>query len=132
MVTEKAAVEAIHHRRREVGELLAEAEVAFLEEGEHLADCLTRLAEAIGTHASSQAARGFLSDVVTQAPRLSTHVDDLVGDHLELPTVFHELSRRMQQIREDAATAFERLAAHQRLADHLVYEAFATDLGGDG
>lgn len=124
--------EAIDPRRVEVVELLARADRVFIEEGEHMSDLLTRLAQVIEGHADAGTSHRVLDEIVAQAPRLDADVAVLHRDHEELPALFRELQKRLSQLRVDAAIALDRLIEHHRLADHLVYEAFVTDLGGDG
>lgn len=93
-------------------------------------ELLTRLAAATAAHSHSDKSMGILDDLLFQAPRLSGDVKVLARDHHELPSALVDLRMRSHQLEVDIQEALERLAEHQRLAQHLVFEAFDTDLGG--
>lgn len=90
---------------------------------------LTRLAAVVAAHSGADTSVGILEDILNQAPRLSADVRTLERDHRELPGLLLELRIRARQLQSDIEEAFSRLAAHHRMTEHLVYEAFATDLG---
>lgn len=92
-------------------------------------DLLTRLAAGAAAHSRADSSIGILHDILSQAPHLATDARRLERDHRELPSLLLELRMRAKALQADIEEALGRLDQHQRLADHLVYEAFATDLG---
>jgi predicted Zn-dependent protease len=116
-------------RRGKVTEALADARSAANAAGE-LAKAFARLSQLIAAHGKSEEAKGVLEEILHQAPRLDSGVRTLQKDHDELPDVFATLAARAQELLLQAEEAFGRLAEHQSLADHLIYEAYSTDIGG--
>lgn len=116
-------------RRGEVTEALADARSAANAAGD-LAKAFARLSQLITAHGKSEESQGVLEQIVHQAPRLDSGVRTLEKDHEELPGVFSALSEQAQALLLQAEEAFDRLAEHQSLADHLIFEAYSTDIGG--
>lgn len=112
-----------------VADVVAETRPSLEESAARTTQLLTRLAAAMAAHSRADTSIGILEDVVAQAPRLATDARTLQGDHLELPVVLLELRMRARSLQTDIDNALGRLVDHQRLAEHLVYEAFSTDLG---
>jgi cell division FtsZ-interacting protein ZapD len=116
-------------RRGEVTEALAHARSAA-NSASDLARAFARLSQLIAAHGRSEESKEVLEQIVHQAPRLDSGVRVLEKDHEELPGVFAALSEHAQALLLQAEEAFDRLAEHQSLADHLLYEAYSTDIGG--
>lgn len=110
-------------------DVMADTRPSLEESAERTTRLLTRLAAAIAAHSRASTSIGIMEDIVTQAPRLATDARTLQRDHLELPLVLLELRMRARALQTDIDDALGRVAEHQRLAQHLVYEAFSTDLG---
>jgi len=47
-----------------------------------------------------------------------------------LPEQLDDLIARMRRLLDEADSICDRIVEHHRLGDHLVYEAFMSDLGG--
>ncbi|HEX7100684.1 MAG TPA: hypothetical protein VF377_15760 [Acidimicrobiia bacterium] len=109
---------------------IVEVRVAFAHEGLQLLDALIRLARLMRAHSTHRKASRLLDDIVEQAPRLAPDVARLAEDHDELPEQLDGLVRRVRILLDDASTICDRIVEHHRLGDHLVYEAFMSDIGG--
>lgn len=112
-----------------VGDLVAEAGPELRESIERTTQALTRLAATVAAHSRADTSIGILADVMAQAPRLEAEAKRLERDHLYMPTALLELRMRSKELQIDIEAALARLDEHQRLVQHLVYEAFSTDLG---
>jgi hypothetical protein len=84
---------------------------------------------------------GLHTDVIDAAPRLSHAVQRLVGEHAAINDVLDGLTRRargancpdhVHDVRCRGAALLGRLDRHRRRDADLVFEAYETDLGGDG
>lgn len=116
-------------RQGEVTGALADA-LSAANAAADLAEAFARLSQLIVTHGKAQESREVLEQILHQAPRLDSGVRTLEKDHEELPGVFAALAEQAQALLLQAEGAFDRLAEHQSLADHLIYEAYSTDIGG--
>lgn len=114
---------------KKVADVVAETRGSLEESAARTTELLTRLAAAMAAHSRADTSIGILEEIVTEAPRLAIDAQTLQGDHLELPLVLLDLRMRARNLQTDIDEALGRLAEHQRLAQHLVYEAFSTDLG---
>lgn len=117
--------------RRQVEDAIVDARVAFAHEGGYLAATLARLADLMGAHATDRQSTKALDEIVDTAPRLAGDVARLVGDHLEIPAELAELRIRLRQLRDDVSDVCDRIVEHHRFGDHLAYEAFLAEFGGD-
>ena len=117
--------------RRLVEDAIVDVRVAFAHEGGYLAATLARLGDLMVAHATDPLSGRALDDIVVTAPRLAADVARLVGDHLEIPTELAELRIRLNRLRDDVSAICDRLVEHHRLGDHLTYEAFLAEFGGD-
>jgi hypothetical protein len=129
LMNENEAAAGLKLRRGEVSEALADARSAA-NAARELAKAFARLSQLIAAHGKSEESRGVLEQIVHQAPRLDSGVKTLEKDHEELPVVFADLAEHAQGLLMQAEDAFDRLTEHQSLADHLLYEAYSTDIGG--
>jgi hypothetical protein len=84
---------------------------------------------------------GLHGDVLDTAPRLSHAVHRLVGEHLVFSELLGHLSARARRastaaqvddVRYLGAGLLGRLDRHRRRDADLVFEAYETDLGGNG
>lgn len=116
-------------RRGEVTEALADARSAA-NAARELAKAFARLSQLIAAHGKSEESKSILEQIVHQAPRLDSGVRTLEKDHEQLPGVFADLAEHAQGLLLQSEEAFDRLAEHHSLADHLIYEAYSTDIGG--
>jgi predicted RNA polymerase sigma factor len=106
---------------------------------EHLSNLLEPLRAAFTEHrVATEGARGIYADVVGDAPRLAHTVDGLVAEHSRLDRALTSLARAAKRTDADAeairAIAVKMLGDLDRHRQHdadLVYEAYATDIGGE-
>lgn len=112
-----------------VVDVMAETRPALIADTARITADLTRLAAIVAAHSGADTSVGILEDILNQAPRLSADVRALERDHRELPGRLLELRMRARELQTDIQEAFSRLDHHHRLTEHLVYEAFATDIG---
>jgi hypothetical protein len=85
--------------------------------------------------ALTEGTHGIYAEVVNDAPRLARTVDDLVAEHRHLDEAMrrlaHEVSNDADVLRERAMEVLDRLDRHRQHDADLVYEAYATDIGGE-
>ncbi|HLU31789.1 MAG TPA: hypothetical protein VK088_08495 [Acidimicrobiia bacterium] len=93
---------------------------------------LTGLATGVAAHSRADASIGLLKDVSRDAPRLSADTRKLELDHRQLPLLTSELRQRANRLEADIEDLITRLREHEQLAQRVVYEAYVTDLGGEG
>lgn len=104
-------------------------------------DALIRLRTAWERHlAVTEGAGGVLDDVMQTAPHLGRAVDRIRSDHRvveELLTGVTTSARRMDRVpeaatavREQALGLLEALVRHRGRGSDLMYDAYATDVGG--
>jgi hypothetical protein len=81
---------------------------------------------------------GLYAELLEHAPRLTRPVASLVADHEALLTQVDTLADRLHQpgadteaVRRSAGELLDALARHRQRGADLVYEAHATDLGGE-
>lgn len=81
---------------------------------------------------------GLYAELLEHAPRLSRQVEALTADHRSLQSAVDALARRLREpsshverLRVVAADLLEDLARHRQKGADLVYEAYATDIGGE-
>jgi len=87
---------------------------------------------------ATEGEQGLYADVVLDAPRLARMVDGLVAEHGELDTAITSLARAAERtdtdaeaLRADVQRILDDLDHHRQLDSDLVYEAYATDIGGE-
>ncbi len=87
---------------------------------------------------ATEGEQGLYADVVLDAPRLARMVDGLVAEHGELDTAIASLARAAERtdtdaeaLRADVQRILDDLDHHRQLDSDLVYEAYATDIGGE-
>lgn len=122
----------IEHDRRAVEAALVEVRVAFAHEGGYISATLRKLTEIVEAHSTGLMSSGAVEDIIDQAPRLAAHAATLVRDHEELSGILIDLRERLDALRDEAAEVCDRIVEHNRLGDRLAYEAFTTDMGGQG
>jgi hypothetical protein len=81
---------------------------------------------------------GLYAELREHAPRLSRPVAGLVAEHADLLVRVDALARRLHEpgcpvetLRERAGELLTALSRHRQRGADLVYEAYATDLGGE-
>jgi hypothetical protein len=105
----------------------------------HLSMLLRPLREAFAAHrAVTEGDEGIYAELVLDAPRLANTVDGLVAEHHmidsameRLAAVAGEVSADAETLRREALEVLDGLAQHRQRDSDLVYEAYATDIGGE-
>jgi hypothetical protein len=98
---------------------------------------LGAMREAFAQHrAATEGDEGFYADVVQDAPRLARAVDGLVAEHYTLELAMARLASIADEASPDALhrgarQVLDGLARHRQSDADLVYEAYATDIGGE-
>ena len=106
---------------------------------DHLRTLLRPLQEAFAAHrAATEGDDGLYAEMVLEAPRLAGAVDGLVAEHHQigsamerLAAVAHEVSADAEVLRREALDVLDGLAQHRQRDSDLVYEVYATDIGGE-
>lgn len=105
----------------------------------HLRGLLDPMREAFAQHrAATEGDEGLYADVVQDAPRLARAVDGLVAEHrsleqamARLASIADEVSADADALRRGARQVLDGLTRHRQHDADLVYEAYATDIGGE-
>jgi hypothetical protein len=100
---------------------------------------LDPLREAFAAHrAATEGDEGIYAEMVDHAPRLARTVDDLVAEHRAIDSAMATLARWADEVSADAEILRRRatdvlneLTLHRQHDSDLVYEAYATDIGGE-
>ncbi|HEY3010270.1 MAG TPA: hypothetical protein VGJ63_19710 [Micromonosporaceae bacterium] len=86
----------------------------------------------------TEGADGLYAEVLGHAPRLSRAVHILIREHAALATAMDALQRqisigrpRIEEVRGWASDLLRELSRHRQRGADLVYEAYATDIGGE-
>jgi hypothetical protein len=81
---------------------------------------------------------GLYAELLEHAPRLDRPVAGLVAEHRalqgradSLAGWLHRPGREVERVRQHASELLAALARHRQRGADLVYEAYATDLGGE-
>lgn len=81
---------------------------------------------------------GLYTELLDQAPRLARDVRGLIREHGAVATALSALQRRVdgpgvsaQEVRGHAGDLLRELSRHRQRGADLVYEAYATDIGGE-
>jgi hypothetical protein len=99
-------------------------------------DAVNSVGSAFAEHRKvTEGSTGLYAGLLDSAPRLSRAVDELIGDHASISAAAAELQRQVHAetdwLRERAGELLRHLARHRQRGADLVYEAYATDLGGE-
>src|SRR6266545_135261 len=100
---------------------------------------LERLREAFAEHVSvTEGATGLYAEVLVAAPRLARTVGVLVREHSMITRTLDALTERLvgvpvdaERFRNWASDLLRELSRHRQRGADLVYEAYATDIGGE-
>lgn len=86
----------------------------------------------------SEGPDGSYTELLDQAPRLARCVQELVQEHDRVSGAMSALQRQIdgcetsvEEVRQQAGDLLRRLARHRQRGADLVYEAYATDIGGE-
>lgn len=100
---------------------------------------LERLREAFAEHVSvTEGATGLYAELLVAAPRLARTVGVLVREHSMITRTLDALTERLVEVPVDAerfrnwaSDLLRELSRHRQRGADLVYEAYATDIGGE-
>ena len=114
----------------------AASDVSWRDQLRHLLDPLR---EAFAAHRTeTEGDEGIYAEMVDHAPRLARTVDGLVAEHhaidSAMATLAHwadEVSADAEILRRRAIDVLNELTLHGQHDSDLVYEAYATDIGGE-
>jgi FAD/FMN-containing dehydrogenase len=106
---------------------------------QQLRGLLDPLRAAFAEHrAATEGTDGIYAEVVYDAPRLANTVHGLVAEHAALDSAMAALARRADEVSADAEAlrrhaykVLDELSRHRQHDADLVYEAYATDIGGE-
>lgn len=104
---------------------------------ERVADRLRLLADAIGEHVVvTEGPDGLYAELLEHAPRLVHGAQSLVREHAALLATVEALRSRVltadiDRLRRWSSDLLRELARHRQHGADLVYEAYATDIGGE-
>ncbi|HET6212179.1 MAG TPA: hypothetical protein VFE14_04820 [Micromonosporaceae bacterium] len=104
---------------------------------ERVIDRLRGLSEAFGEHVVlTEGPDGLYAELLDHAPRLTRGVRVLIREHAALRDHLEVLAARAQasdteRLRRRANEVLRLLARHRQRGADLVYEAYATDIGGE-
>jgi len=105
---------------------------------ETVLDRLEALNDALVSHVEAvEAPDGLLSEIVETAPRLAGAAERMRSDHARLTKHLRELivltsAGDPETVRERVVELLRELMLHRHHGSDLVYEAYATDIGGQG
>jgi len=79
---------------------------------------------------------GLYAGLLEHAPRLARGVNDLVHEHRTVISTLDALQDRLgddsvEEVRQQAAQLLREMWQHRQRGADLVYEAYATDIGGE-
>jgi hypothetical protein len=102
-------------------------------------DQLAALGQQLAEHVTvTEGADGLYAELLEYAPRLTRQVAGLVGDHTALRRQIESLANWLrdpatgvEELRGSATDLLVMLARHRQRGADLVYEAYATDIGGE-
>ena len=98
---------------------------------------LLAVRDAFAEHvAATEGPDGRYAELVEHAPRLAAGVAVLVREHGDMLQAFDRLLRRASgmdeaELRVHAGDVLRDLSRHRQRGADLVYEAYATDIGGE-
>ena len=104
---------------------------------ERVADRVAGLRHAVAEHVVvTEGPEGLYAELLEYAPRLARGVGSLVREHAALIDAIEALTQRVpggdiERLRGWASDLLRELARHRQRGADLVYEAYATDIGGE-
>lgn len=105
--------------------------------GERFARRIAELRDAFAAHVQvTEGADGLYAGILDRAPRLAHSVDKLVHDHAAIAVSIDALCQRAttadpQWVRRWASDLTRQMSRHRQRGADLLYEAYATDIGGE-
>lgn len=104
---------------------------------DRVADRLRTLRDAFGEHVVvTEGPEGLYAELLEHAPRLMRSVQGLVREHAAVISAMDGLASRVpsadiERLRGWSSDLLRELARHRQRGADLVYEAYATDIGGE-
>jgi hypothetical protein len=104
---------------------------------ERVSERLYALRDAFGEHVIvTEGSAGLYAELLEHAPRLARQVDVLTREHAVITVAIDALAGRVtardvERLRGWSSDLLRELARHRQRGADLVYEAFATDIGGE-
>ena len=104
---------------------------------EQVGERLRKLRDAFGEHiVVTEGPQGLYAELLDHAPRLTHGVGGLVREHASLMIDIDALAVRVsggdvERLRRRANRLLRELGRHRQRGADLVYEAYATDIGGE-
>jgi hypothetical protein len=104
---------------------------------ERVVDRLRALREEFGEHVVvTEGPEGLYAELLEHAPRLAHGVHGLVREHAAIISAVEGLAARLssadiERLRGWSSDLLRELARHRQRGADLVYEAYATDIGGE-
>lgn len=104
---------------------------------ERVAERLHALRDAFGEHVIvTEGSAGLYAELLEYAPRLARDVDVLIREHAAILAAVDALAGRLptrdvERLRGWSSDLLRELARHRQRGADLVYEAYATDIGGE-
>ncbi len=112
--------------------------ISLIDPPERWRDLLEPVRAAFKEHRhATEGEQGLYADVVLDAPRLARMVDGLLAEHSQLERAIASLaiaadqSEDAEALQADARKVIDSLVLHRQHDSDLVYEAYATDIGGE-
>jgi hypothetical protein len=103
-----------------------------------VAAALSDLGSAFAAHVEAvEADEGLLAEITEDAPRLTAAAERLRRDHDDIPLQIEAVTKMLEAgeseaIREQAFELMRAVVRHRQRGSDIVYEAYATDIGGQG
>jgi hypothetical protein len=101
---------------------------------------VAQLRAAFTEHVSmTEGESGLYAGLLEHAPRLARGVNELVDEHRTVISAFNALQHKLddsfdacvEEVRQQAAQLLREMWQHRQRGADLVYEAYATDIGGE-
>ena len=145
---QREAVDAVRRRRAELRETLAAVESALASPGsdravvwgEHLHETVDRLASEFALHVEvTEGPDGLHQTILDGDLRLANQVAALVEEHKTIAADIAALAAAsdapvapsdVTDLREQGTSVLGRIVRHRQRGADLIYEAYATDIGG--
>ncbi len=145
------ALDGVRARRAGLKAALSALELALAAPYANRVDWVTHVRDALGSvhdvwirHiAATEAPSGFLDELETESPRLSSPTSRLRRDHADILATIEGAQTTLttppgdstyvawaEDVRVDLTALLAALARHRQRGADLVYEAYAVDLGG--
>jgi hypothetical protein len=142
-------LEELRRRRAELLESMSAVEQALAAPApgreprwaERVHVALVELSADFGEHIDiTEGPDGLYRELLSRAPRLSGAVTRLTGEHARIGELINELlacvgeselNQDVETVRDRGTVLLAKLAGHRQRGSDLIYEAYASDIGGE-